>query len=507
LDWARNYEIHIEDDDWRGAADLAAFRQGFLAKAINAWAGRPREDLALCVVASVLDQACPEDDPFPRWDLSFVARWARRLRAQVEAADMQAAVLGEVMRILEEAAEHRYAGTDAEEARRRVLESALETYLPRSSVGAEDWDYEGLRGWGEVLGLRIPVQQWQRVETDDSPEDGEASDYEASRRQEVRTWLEARLPDATAKLSPAEVVRAVVRREAARLLDAIQREQQDSYRPLALTMENAFALGVADSDLATAVRRRRDAIQADLARQIVETGSSQSDDDFRNGLLLNMLETFLQRDMERPGRDFARIAESVKRRFDVEADPFALSHLTHDEIVDRLLEGIRQRYAEREQQIGPATMRMLERYLLLWKIDSKWKDHLYNMDHLREGIGLRAYGQMDPKVEYTREARAMFYDMLESVRQDVADMVLKVDIRPEDRLDEGGMWSGGTEVHAPASGVPQDGTRRQQEAAIAGTQQAEKPRPVRKSAPAVGRNDPCPCGSGQKYKRCCGKAG
>jgi preprotein translocase subunit SecA len=175
--------------------------------------------------------------------------------------------------------------------------------------------------------------------------------------------------------------------------------------------------------------------------------------------------------------------------------------------VDRLLEGIRQRYAEREQQIGPATMRMLERYLLLWKIDSKWKDHLYNMDHLREGIGLRAYGQMDPKVEYTREARAMFYDMLESVRQDVADMVLKVDIRPEDRLDEGGMWSGGTEVHAPASGVPQDGTRRQQEAAIAGTQQAEKPRPVRKSAPAVGRNDPCPCGSGQKYKRCCGKAG
>ena len=160
---------------------------------------------------------------------------------------------------------------------------------------------------------------------------------------------------------------------------------------------------------------------------------------------------------------------------------------------------------------------MIERFLLLQKIDVKWKDHLLNMDHLKGGIGLRGYAQVDPKVEYTREARILFDQMKASVRQEVSDLILRLEIgeRPgESRAPEagpdggGGIWGGATANKpgpaAPAAQSEAATIRRQQRAAIAASERPDKPEPI-KAAQRVGRNDPCPCGSGKKFKKCCGR--
>ena len=133
---------------------------------------------------------------------------------------------------------------------------------------------------------------------------------------------------------------------------------------------------------------------------------------------------------------------------------------------------------------------------------------LLAMDHLKGGIGFRGYAQADPKVEYTREGRRLFDQMQASVRQEVTDLVLR--LQPaEEQAGAEDIWGESRESHAEAQGVlPGAGEggdiRRQQAAAIAGTERGDKPQPI-KVRQAVGRNDPCPCGSGKKFKKCCGR--
>jgi preprotein translocase subunit SecA len=133
----------------------------------------------------------------------------------------------------------------------------------------------------------------------------------------------------------------------------------------------------------------------------------------------------------------------------------------------------------REEELGLENMRDLERFILLRVVDSKWMDHLDAMDQLRTGIGLRAYGQKDPLVEYKFEAYNMFQEMIDAIQEDVVRYLYKV------RL------------------VPQEHERRVKH--IAENRGEEAPRTPVRVGPKVGRNDPCPCGSGKKYKRCCGR--
>ena len=146
---------------------------------------------------------------------------------------------------------------------------------------------------------------------------------------------------------------------------------------------------------------------------------------------------------------------------------------------------------------------MIEKFILLQKMDSKWKDHLYNMDHLKSGIGLRGYAQVDPKVEYTREARQMFDEMEAAIREEVTDLIMKVEVRGDEEERES-IWRMAEALHPGASAGPD--IREQQDRAIAGSQGAERPQPIER-AMRVGRNDPCPCGSGKKFKKCCGRTG
>jgi preprotein translocase subunit SecA len=136
---------------------------------------------------------------------------------------------------------------------------------------------------------------------------------------------------------------------------------------------------------------------------------------------------------------------------------------------------------------------------LLQILDSAWKEHLLAMDHLRSSVGLRGYAQIDPKVEYKREGMVLFDNMWASVGNYVTDLIFKME-----QLDEG--FVGSTWVESQAikeEATPASEIERQQQAAIAGTEADKKLEPIRNLGPKVGRNDPCPCGSGKKYKQCC----
>lgn len=154
-----------------------------------------------------------------------------------------------------------------------------------------------------------------------------------------------------------------------------------------------------------------------------------------------------------------------------------LKVLSKDEILPMLEEGSLKFYEQREADLGPDTMRELERMVILKVVDMKWMDHLDAMDQLRQGIGLRAYGQKDPLVEYKFEAYDMFNEMIAEIQTDVVRYLLRVNV-----------------VEAP----------QERKNVVENRSGDEGPKtPVRREK-KVGRNDPCPCGSGKKYKKCCG---
>jgi len=142
-------------------------------------------------------------------------------------------------------------------------------------------------------------------------------------------------------------------------------------------------------------------------------------------------------------------------------------------------------------------MRKLERFVMLDRIDDHWVDHLYNMDYMEEGIGLRAYGQKDPLIEFKREGHEMFSAMIQRIKEEVVEYIFKVQLVEESARQQQppgrGRKRGGEEVRGrvPAPTLPHS--------------QVPSVAPVRRGGSKVGRNDPCPCGSGKKYKKCCGR--
>ena len=160
-----------------------------------------------------------------------------------------------------------------------------------------------------------------------------------------------------------------------------------------------------------------------------------------------------------------------------------------DGFSEQLLATVAAALQNKEQELGSEHMRHLERVILLQMVDNHWKDHLLGMDHLREGIGLRGYGQKNPLDEYKKEAFSMFGEMINTVKVQTISTLLKVQLASEAELEE------------------LEARRRQEmeEMDIQRSDEPEKNNPARRQGAKVGRNAPCPCGSGKKYKRCCGK--
>ncbi len=204
--------------------------------------------------------------------------------------------------------------------------------------------------------------------------------------------------------------------------------------------------------------------------------------------------------------------------------------IDHDRLVAMAVEDLLASYARREEEVGgPAVLREIERRVILTVIDRKWREHLYEMDALRDGIGLRAVGQRDPLTEYQREAYDSFAAMMSGVKEEAVTYVMRLPIERRDAPDATGVLRG-TGV-APAGSVVTDGDALAAAAAAVPLREDQRPTVAGRTAPTkarrddgrtvrpvaaggatyvasdrVGRNDPCPCGSGQKYKRCHGAA-
>jgi preprotein translocase subunit SecA len=175
--------------------------------------------------------------------------------------------------------------------------------------------------------------------------------------------------------------------------------------------------------------------------------------------------------------------------FDLKSANIDTANLNHNQLADTLLEKVKARYDEKETLFGEQMLRWLERHILLDIVDAQWKDHLLTLDHLKEGIGLRGYGQKDPLVEFKKEAFTLFEDMMDRIDTEaVRFLFLMQPARPEDQAKQ----------------IERRQQQQQKELQFqAGPAQAEAPKPVRAAA-KIGRNDPCPCGSGKKYKKCHG---
>jgi preprotein translocase subunit SecA len=174
--------------------------------------------------------------------------------------------------------------------------------------------------------------------------------------------------------------------------------------------------------------------------------------------------------------------------------------LTDENLRERLAAAALAQYEGKEAQVGPDLMRQFERSLMLQTVDQQWRDHLANLDHLRQGIHLRGYAQKNPKQEYKRESFELFSDMLDRIKQDVVKIVLTVQVRSEEDVQ--------AVEEAPAVSNVKYQHADYDEALGAG---AEPPAELPAQAPfvrggeKVGRNEPCPCGSGKKYKQCHGR--
>jgi len=210
-------------------------------------------------------------------------------------------------------------------------------------------------------------------------------------------------------------------------------------------------------------------------------------------LARGLVATFCPREEHPQKWNLTQFSGEVLGQFGIDLKAVGLepSSLAHDPLSDALVEKVRQRYEEKEALFGPPMMRWLERRIILDIVDTQWKDHLLSLDHLKEGIGLRGYGQKDPLVEFKKEAFTLFEDMMARIdNETIRYLFLIQPARPEDEARE----------------IERRQRRQQQQLQFqAGAAQAEAPKPVRTGA-KVGRNDPCPCGSGKKYKKCCGKA-
>ena len=216
-------------------------------------------------------------------------------------------------------------------------------------------------------------------------------------------------------------------------------------------------------------------------------------------LLSDLTKQYLNPDVAPDDWDVENYKIQIKTIYDFDADSERLDipNFTSQEVVDEIWEKLKVKYANKEQQIGPEAMRTYERIIMLNIIDAQWKDHLLSLDHLKQGIGLVGYGQKDPLVEYKKQSFDMFQEMLDRIDTSTIRSLFNLQVvseEPPEALQR---------RRLPRRPTPMTFTGPNQGAAPAG-EEAGKVKTVVRDQPKVGRNEPCPCGSGKKYKKCHG---
>jgi preprotein translocase subunit SecA len=289
------------------------------------------------------------------------------------------------------------------------------------------------------------------------------------------------------------------------------------------------------------MNKQREAVYG-IRKQLLE-GLDQKElivEDYVANILSDVLDEFTPERLQPDQWDMDALRTKMVEQFglDTTAEEIDAGEMTRHELGETLFERLKDKYEAKEQIIGEAAMRTHERMIMLSVMDGLWKDHLLNMDHLKEGIGLRGYGQKDPLVEYKKESFDMFEGLMERFQEDTTRYLFLMQIIGPD----------GRPVHVPTrrrepvpaapavasadsaqgnghhEAVPllhresvaettidsierefrQKKQRELQHARMAGGGEDEQPVMQRKAGDKVGRNDPCPCGSGKKYKKCHG---
>jgi preprotein translocase subunit SecA len=218
--------------------------------------------------------------------------------------------------------------------------------------------------------------------------------------------------------------------------------------------------------------------------------------------------------------DTLGLQTDINSQFGLRVDPKELAEFTKVEIEEYVFTKLKRRYDEKEALVGADVMRDTERWIMLSVIDAQWKDHLLSMDHLKEGIGMRAYGQKDPLIEYKKEAFAIFQDMMDRIEDETARFLFFLQPASGQRAfyDES-EWNQDLPSGPPAEedrreakeslvdltrNIQRKKDREMESLQFTGGESSAAPKQTVIKGVKTGRNDPCPCGSGKKYKKCCG---
>ncbi len=288
------------------------------------------------------------------------------------------------------------------------------------------------------------------------------------------------------------------------------------------------------------MNKQREAVYG-LRRRLLE-GLDQKDliiEDYVSGILGDMMERHCPPKDHVDNWDLKALKDAIFTRFgvDIYAEGLKPEQMNRQELGDAIFDKLKERYDSKEKLIGAEAMRYHERMIMLSVIDGQWKDHLLSMDHLKEGINLRGYGQHDPLVEYKRESFDMFEEMMQRFQEETVRYLYLMQIMerpPDSGAKPGGGGDNASDFSGPEldAGVPsiitggrigngrpprqvatsvdeiEEAFQRKKKKELeqarmagAGDQQVQQ---VVRSGAKIGRNDPCTCGSGKKYKKCCG---
>ena len=228
-------------------------------------------------------------------------------------------------------------------------------------------------------------------------------------------------------------------------------------------------------------RQRREALNGKSLKSAIESMIQEKAEDIAI--------TFADEKMLPEEWDQNGISEAVFKQFN-----FRMNNLSGGNLEGMTKEGLEQLiydealaiYNEKEKLVGSDDFRHLERVIMLQTVDNLWKDHLLSMDHLKEGIGLRGYAQQNPLMVYKKEGFELFQDMISRVKEEIVNIMFRIQISEPEKIEE---------IRKP----------KEQKLLFSGGDEGVAKKPVKREDNKVGRNDPCPCGSGKKFKKCCGR--
>ncbi|WP_321417744.1 preprotein translocase subunit SecA [uncultured Desulfobacter sp.] len=237
------------------------------------------------------------------------------------------------------------------------------------------------------------------------------------------------------------------------------------------------------------MNQQREIIYRQRRQALTSKDLKQAAQDMMEDVSYDLVEGFMLDKTPLKECDLEALSSAIKGQFnmDLSLDKPVQDNFSADQLGQFIFDASQAFYKKKEEIYGPEIMRHVERFIILQTVDTRWKEHLLNMDHLKEGIGLRGYAQQDPLRIYKKEGFDMFQDLMNRIKQEIVDILFKIQIASPTQVEE----------------MKQE---EQQDLTFSSHADESAPKqPVRRSSEKVQRNEPCPCGSGKKYKKCCGQ--